>query len=633
MLTIRGSSQFRRYTGGCLREESMKAGLRTLTGLLFWSASLLAQTPIVLPIEVFGPDGYVSDVPFRIAPSPGRIEEVKIIMTVHGLEYGGQGAFQFNDEPWIPFSGDILTPGLQVAYGGIGGGYSTLQFSARMPLHSLASGINHIRFAFIATDGNSSGFRILKFNILAPTERGGIEMPLLGPSSFVPDDPDQWTAPLSDSDAIAEGERLWRQAPLVAPVPGGVAQSIQAHCADCHTQDGRDLKYFNYSNYSIRARAAFHGLTGAQGDQIASYIRSLNVPNPGRPWNPPYQPGPGLDSQPVSQWAAGAGIYAVLDSDAAMLPYVSPTLSAADFSPAGNLSIRETPIAFQLPDWNRWLPRIHPIDVWGGAFTQSSLFTTYRQLRGALVPGDSRSYSAQQYTMNDWSQYKNDFKGSVAAPDFSTAAGATRMYSLNLWQMVKMWELNQEFGLEGMSQAIYGPQGEPRSWITNIPFQSSPSISKIPPGAPGIGNGSTGTFDYFSFMWYYGQLILNDGNKRQLCTNPVDWGYFYGVVGGMSRNSPPQGMLLLTMLQKALQVSNNGQGPQVGCVLGWSPYVNDPSRLISEALPNIWTGLPAATTSALFNAYVSSWYSVFQNFTPQQFYVGGYTSASETVSP
>jgi hypothetical protein len=52
----------------------------------------------------------------------------------------------------------------------------------------------------------------------------------------------------------------------------------------------------------------FHGLSELQGRQIASYIRTANTPNPGRPWNPPYQPGPSLDAQPVVNWAAGAGV-------------------------------------------------------------------------------------------------------------------------------------------------------------------------------------------------------------------------------------------------------------------------------------------------------------------------------------
>ena len=117
-----------------------------------------------------------------------------------------------------------------------------------------------------------------------------------------------------------DGE-LWENAPLTA---GGFQSSplIRAHCADCHAHDGRDLKYFNFSNASIIARSRFHGLSELEGQQIASYIRTLPVPSPGRPWNPPYQPGPGLDAQPVADWAAGAGLGWALDDDSQTLPFV-----------------------------------------------------------------------------------------------------------------------------------------------------------------------------------------------------------------------------------------------------------------------------------------------------------------------
>ena len=117
----------------------------------------------------------------------------------------------------------------------------------------------------------------------------------------------------------------------------------------------------------------FHGLTAQQGTQIASYIRSLNLPNPGRPWNPPYQPGPGLDSQPVTDWAAGAGLDAVLDSDADMAPYLMPGGSTAGWSATSYLNAREIPISFQLLDWNSWLPVVHPMDTFGTAFISSPL--------------------------------------------------------------------------------------------------------------------------------------------------------------------------------------------------------------------------------------------------------------------
>src|SRR4029077_7849878 len=129
------------------------------------------------------------------------------------------------------------------------------------------------------------------------------------------DDPNTWQPPSSSASDIATGQTLWHQASLTVPLTTARRKRSFAHCSDCHATDGRDLKYFNYSNNSIQARSMFHGLTAQQGDQIASYIRALDAPAPtnARPWHQPAQPGPGLDSAPVANWAAGAGLDAVLD--------------------------------------------------------------------------------------------------------------------------------------------------------------------------------------------------------------------------------------------------------------------------------------------------------------------------------
>src|SRR5262249_32382245 len=110
--------------------------------------------------------------------------------------------------------------------------------------------------------------------------------------------------------------------------------------------------------------------------------RSLPVPVTGRPWNPPYQPGPGLDDQPISKWAAGAGLSWVLEDDSATLPYVfgaTPSDLKSAFHPDGNLNPRQIPISLQLPDWNHWLPRIHPIDAWGAPFQKSEFSSLYEK--------------------------------------------------------------------------------------------------------------------------------------------------------------------------------------------------------------------------------------------------------------
>ena len=66
---------------------------------------------------------------------------------------------------------------------------------------------------------------------------------LLPANLFVDDDPNTWQPPLTSAADIAAGKELFQTASILhAGVP------VKAHCNNCHTQDGRDLKYLNYSN-------------------------------------------------------------------------------------------------------------------------------------------------------------------------------------------------------------------------------------------------------------------------------------------------------------------------------------------------------------------------------------------------
>ena len=266
---------------------------------------------ITLPLEVVGPNGTTVSASVNIPSGSNLSGQTNLWMQIHGLRFGGQASVQVNNSGWMAISDSTVTlQGNATAYGGIGGGFSTLKMTLNLPAGTITSGTNTVTFRFNQTDGRVSGFRVLAFNIQAAD--GSMLIPS---SSFVNDDPNAWQPPSTDASDIAAGQSLWHTAPLTVPLASGGTKSILAHCSDCHAQDGRDLKYFNYSNNSVEARSLFHGLTAQQGAQIASYIRSLNVVNPGRPWNPPYQPGPGLDSQPVINWAAGAGLSAVVDTD------------------------------------------------------------------------------------------------------------------------------------------------------------------------------------------------------------------------------------------------------------------------------------------------------------------------------
>ena len=379
-----------RHTAGCLRllVGLVLAALTIPSGLTETGAA-----PILLPVEVLGNDGTTVSRAFTLQATAAASVR-SLWLQIHGLRYADQGSIQVNNSTWIPLNNNTVSvaePGK--TFGGIGGGFATLVMTIPLPDVTVQGGENTIRFRFNRSDGVVSSYRVLAWNFLTTEGKK-----ILPPQSFVEDAPESWTPPLPDAAAVQTGRELWHTAQLAANnFPN--SPKIQARCADCHAQDGRDLKYFNYSNASIVSRARFHGLSELQSEQIASYIRSLPLPNPGRPWNPPYQPGPGVDAQPVSNWAAGAGLSWVLDHDTDALPYLvhqqadaaNPAVRAlnahelaaqitpAIFRPDGNLNAREVPIALQLPDWNQWLPRVHPKDAWGPAFSESAFAALVRR--------------------------------------------------------------------------------------------------------------------------------------------------------------------------------------------------------------------------------------------------------------
>jgi hypothetical protein len=603
---------------------------------------------ILLPIEVLSANTTVSR---SIVLQAGQAGSVRSLwLQIHGLRYADQGSVQINTSAWIPLNNNTVTiaePGR--SYGGIGGGFSTLVMTLPVPDGTVASGDNTIRFRFNQTDGVVSSYRVLAWNFLTVEGRK-----ILPPDSFVEDVPESWTPPLSDAASIKAGRELWQTASLVAnSLPN--SPRIQAHCADCHAQDGRDLKYFNFSNASIIARARFHGLSTLQSEQIASYIRSLPLPNPGRPWNPPYQPGPGLDEQPISSWAAGAGLDWVLDQDTDTLPYLvrqrgggmktassnpvssNPAKNAPSlreiaeeitpdiFRPDGNLSAREIPIALQLPDWNQWLPRVHPKDAWGPAFTQSAFAALYdgettaesknkigkkQALRTLLAAAQNTDHDIHPVVaaFAQWSEARRSFLGR-----FGKAEGAwspelsNKVYSTQLWQLVKTWEMTQEFGLEGRGRDLFGPTADSRTWCNIIPGEAAPAAAHIPNGPVGVG-GSALTNEYLTAAWYELQIVLNSGNHQHRERGPVDWVY---VIGGFldlhAQTHQPEPARLLVAVVKALQSSDPRLGPD-NLKQGWRPDNNiDPRIMISPVWAPIFKPLPAEVNQALTASLLAAW--------------------------
>ena len=609
------------------------------------AAAAQAGTPVTLPVEVVGENGTTSSVTVEI-PTPLARRVRSLWIEIHNLSYAGMVSVEINEGNWVSLNNDTVSvaePGK--SYGGIGGGFPTLKVTLPLKEGAVVGGTNIIRFRFDRTDGLASGFRVLAFNFLTSDS-----IKVLKPDAFKEEDPNTWTPPFRDSASLLAGRQLWQSVTLTA---SGLqnAPRIRAHCSDCHAYDGRDLKYFGYSNASIVARSRFHGLSTLQGQQIASYIRSLPVPSPGRPWNPPYQPGPGLDAQPVANWAAGAGLSWVLDSDTATLPFVfrpkgdlarQPDIGNAPesaivaaitpdvFRPDGNLNPREIPISLQLPDWNHWLPRVHPLDAWGPAFENSEFSELYgstdyassggrraprtsrQSLRGILASPDLSKLISSGRIIAYFEKWTNARRALLKpyverAPVEWSPDLANKAYSTQLWQLMKTWEITQEFGLEGRGRELFGSTGESRTWFNAIPAATAPSAVNIPDGPSGMG-GSALTNEYFNASWYQLQVLLNSGNHRHRDRSPVDWLYLIGGFQDLYRESRrPEPARLLVTLIKAMQSTDPRIGPE-DRAQGWRPDQSvNPTIMVNEAWAPMFEALSREVRRAITESLLSAW--------------------------
>ncbi len=592
------------------------------------SPAPIASSKIQLPIEVFGAEGTTTAITFKIDKAGDATAATDLWLQTHNVRYADKASVKINGGAWVNLSnstvklsgtsaanrlnktvaaGDAYQGPVTEGFGGIGGVLAVLKMKLPIAANTLKQGDNTITFRFNKSNGLSMGYRVIGMNLL---NAAGVK--ILPDSTFVESDPASWQAPKAAQADIDAGKNLWMTAQLKTNyLPG--ATNIIAKCTDCHTATGRDLKYFGYSNKSIVERSKFHGLSELQGEQIASYIRTLpNVKAVGRPWNPPYQPGPGLTSKPNDEWAAGAGINNVLDNDWDTIKAIFPNgvkrdaIMVGDSNKFKRFSTHDTPIAFQLPDWNHWLPEVHPYDAFGKANADGTEnFKMYKEIRQSL-----QGKSTAQ--INDW--FNNSFprqtnaapKGYFAFTGFggnhfpseiadkgwvgtlnsdnripkSDTANAKKVYSAQLWKMVKHLELHEEFGLTGMGRetsnvawaGFDNKAALPRMWVgaERAVFDVSPFLSYLMEGITGSSSGNNDfNYDYLSNAWYQLQLILNAGQRTAGGHRAVDFGYAYGFLNGFDRltNYSQSGRNTVWALI-AMDESDTDKGPNIQD--GWS---------------------------------------------------------------
>lgn len=597
---------------------------------------------ISLPIEVMGTAGTTREVAFTLPSFAPEDSPQTLELRVHNLSYANKGSIQINQNAWVPLNNTTAQADTFASnYGGIGGPVATLTIT--LPLHQqlLPGRRNVLRFRFNGTDGLSTGYRILGFQLRQTGGQG-----LLPASIFTEEDTANWQPPLNTPADIADGERLWRTATLIeSSLPN--ARTLRAHCTDCHAQDGRDLKYFNYSNFSIIERSKFHHLTEQQGKQIASFIRSRPTLTPGRPWNPPYQPGPRLDSRPVSDWSAGAGLEWVLTRDADSLSYIFPNGIDKDvIGPNGNLNAREIPIGFQLPDWNHWLPTIHPKDAFGDAFMRSDALKQY----AGEGTGPS-TWNLRTYLLNDatfarrrsgfsrhsaygspwfWSLY--NFKISQLPPNIneSTRELAEKIYSVQLWALVKNWELHHEFDMEELGQTVFGSQSEHRTWLSSPMWDASQRTAfrpMVPASLPtGISPRETSqvvrsrarAIHYLNNAWMYLTLAMNNGNRAG--SSSLSWEYFLTEAMESGRAIEEPGVARRLMIFSRSMQSTLAPNDVLGNARRWSTFVVYPT-VISLGDNSQWADVEPTARRQVFQTILDAWIDKNAQYSPAQ-YVG-----------
>lgn len=571
--------------------------------MLLFSLVATAQK-ITLPIEVLGAQGLVEEISLDLTAAQANSAK-SIWMQVNNLGYENKASVKLNSGNWVDLnhnSVEIQSP--EKERGGMAhGGYNTIRL--HLPATGFVTGTNTIHFRFNRSDAISNGYRVIKFNLLDASETK-----ILDASYFEEDDPMTWKSPYYDVEnnkepddlaaKIAQGKNLWYYADLISSYHEagergfwygydlGEARPIKAKCASCHTQDGRDLELFSYSNKSIIERSKFHKLTEEEGKLIATYIRSLseeheNVNRKGRPWNPPYQPGPELAGKPIDEWAAGAGLDAVLEQDKDMFPYLFPDgvdqeKVDAYFDSDKMPDRTEIPIAIQFPDWKHWLPMIHPMD----AFTKGTFYNdTYTNRAPYVKIADNnlnpeKGYEVFRQVLLDAPKKADgvtiDMKG-MSKSEVADLMEAHRVFRLNFrfyqgqgteeemnhWRTrsglglssladavpqefaatsmarlmgVKNFEFMQEFNLQDQAPDYIPAVDQPnkRQWfhdsdakhIFEIPAHITGCLDDDCQSFQGQGN-MVGQFE--SSNWYHLQSIIAGGEGNQSHNGPVDYNY------------------------------------------------------------------------------------------------------------
>ena len=641
------------------------------------SSSQQLKNNIIFPVEVFGKNGVIESVNFNINDASNLTNIAGLRLKIHGLTYTNKASVKVNNSKWydINNSNVVYLNTYEKIFQGMGNTYftgpvSTFNLFVSIP-HTNFYSTNIIRFKFNDFNGLTIGYRVLDIGVVNSNYTD-----LVLHTKKIQDDPSKWRPFSTNIANINNGSNKWFNASITH---NGIP--IRAKCEDCHVHEGYDLKYFNYSNKSIVLRStALHSLSLQDAQDIASFIRTRNVPyeEKGRPWNPPYQPGPGMDSKPVRSWAAGAGLEWVLMDDSLILTNIFPTGVSSGlinygtnglqaYTPLLTLNQREIPTLIPMPDWNRWLPHIHPLDAWGDWYGVNYYPTTTTKMLGvyhefyntfknltdktqapALLENFGTRVSEQNYYIHvqpDGATPSIDSRphGTIQSKEY--ADFALKVMSDFKWMNVKAFEFMKIFEFEELGYT-QGYWSDKRRWYgstTRNLFFTAPHVK----GTPSFSSQIKGMVPYGGWInesasWYHLAVILNSGNRNNIDQTPVDQAYYTSFGTKMFWGSDPSfqwgdwtnrpvGMVILTLMkaneftEKGATNIPNGIGGTNG-IIGYYPNpatAQSYNQLFSE---DQWNNTDKTLMTQLVNIYVQKYCDMVVRFTAAQYNIPGYTA-------
>jgi hypothetical protein len=317
-----------------------------------------------------------------------------------------------------------------------------------------------------------SGYRVLNVAIRVGEKTLQVDAPLEAPQ--------QWQPIRADAQSLERGRFFFSD----------ISRDEGPACARCHAESGADLQYYAFSNHSIVERAMFHRFTRNEAEDIASYIRSLDVVRTGRPYQAPFQPGAD------NTGAAGASFGAVLADDAAFAQAGGRSVVNVDpWESAAAVDTFRLPTAVQAPTWLRWLPRtLDP--SW---FTRNDAVLAKAEQALAMDPSieNARTFmSAAMRVGTDILVTTGDHQGRIDVLRFAA---------------VKLWDWSRRNGFNRPDHGL--PDGGPAyPYEVGFAFFEAAAAGKAVPEAMGQ-----------TMSWWWAQLAANPGRGLSSGRRPLNY--------------------------------------------------------------------------------------------------------------